>query len=74
MTPLQVQFSRALCNIVADWSKMKTCGTRLLSELNFLGFLGYSSGLRKDVFQIFARKTDGMTSNCEAYDDLLVLM
>ena len=28
----------------------------VLSKLNFLGFLGYSSGLREAVFQIFAGK------------------
>ena len=42
---VQDQFSRALCNVVASWSKMKTCQTRLLSKSNFLGFLQFSSGL-----------------------------
>ena len=46
-TRLQVQFSRALCNVVAYWSKMKTNGqTSLLSKSNFAGFLGISSALR----------------------------
>ena len=37
---------RLVCNVVASWSKMKTCQSRLLSKSNFLGFLqfNFSSG------------------------------
>ena len=58
MAPLQGQFSRALCNTIADWSKMKRYQTSLLSKANFVGFLGFSSALRGAIIQTFARKTE----------------
>ena len=61
MTPLQVQFSCALCNVIADWSKMKTCQTSLL-KIKCCGisrvFFGISGELRGVIFQPFARKTE----------------
>ena len=35
VTPLQLQFSRALCNVVADWSKTKSCQPSLLCRISW---------------------------------------
>ena len=46
-----VRFMQRCC----DWSNLKTCQTRLLSESKFLGF---SSALLGAVFQTFVRKRE----------------
>ena len=55
----------ACINAVTDWSEMKTCQTGLLSKSMFFKFLSVLQGF---IFQIFTRKTDGMTNNLEGYD------
>ena len=66
VTPMQVQFSRALCKGVVHWSEMKTCQTGLLCKSIFQVFFGASKHLLR------TENRDGMTDNGEAYDGLSV--
>ena len=70
MTPLQVQFSRALCNAVTDRSKMETCQTSYLANQISSDFPGSGCYLSTVCYG----NRDGMKNNCEAYDGFPVLM